>query len=146
MDGLFFYHYDTFQYLAEHKRCFNISDISPNPFRNQSFLCDLILLQTLGPKRLELQSETCPSSGVSVVDAGFWLDGLVSWLDVTWQWWSSQGQAGRLAAAGLMVIRKDKTGRAQRRALTHISSQAGWTVVQSASLCIVVLFYRWTTK
>lgn len=63
----------------------NTNNVSPfhtylhlNQFRNQSFLCDLILLQTLGPKRLELQPETCPSSGVSVVDAGFWLDGLVS--------------------------------------------------------------------
>lgn len=114
---------------------------------------------TLGLMSLELQQKMCPSSGVSVVDAGFWQDGLVFWLDVTWQWWGPQGEAGRLDAAGLIVSQKDKMERAERRALTHISSQAGWTVLQSTYIalygcavlqvgslidCVFVLYFKRT--
>lgn len=99
-------------------------------------------MRILGPMCLELPQKMCPSSGVPVVDAGFWQDGLVFWLDGIWQWWSLRGKAGRLDAAGLIVSQKHRMERAERRTLTHISSQAGWTVVQSTLLYMVVLFYR----
>lgn len=101
---------------------------------------------TGGPARPGPQSKACPSSGVLVVDAGLWHDGLVFWPDASWQQRCLQAQVGRLGAAGLAVslkytgLRGGET--AHGAALTHMSSQAGWADVQSASLHVVLLFHH----
>lgn len=71
------------------------------------------------------------------MDAGHWQFGLVCWLDSTWQQQSSQGPGDR---SGCWGPRSEPKAHRNRTALSHISSRTRWTVGQSESFSIPVLF------